>query len=147
MKSRKFSPAFFFMFLKYNYPGITWAIFILIVLGIPGDQLSNRPFLQIPYFDKIIHTGLFFILVFLLSRGFLFQQKFSFLYRFTIPLVLVIGIAYSGLTELLQAFVFKGRTADINDFIFDVVGCFGGVYVFLFMKKIKLIKEKNKQLI
>ena len=24
----------------------------------------------------------------------------------------------------------------VNDFIFDVVGCFGGVYVFLFMKKI-----------
>ena len=133
------------MFLKYNYPGITWAVFILIVLGIPGDQISNRSFLQIPYFDKVIHAVLFLILVFLLSRGFFLQQKFNFLYRFSIPSVLVIGICYGGLTEILQANVFKGRTADISDFIFDVVGCFCGLLLFLFMKKIKLIKEKNKQ--
>lgn len=135
------------MFLKYNYPGITWAVFILIVLGIPGDQLSNRSFLQIPYLDKIIHMVLFLILVFLISRGFFLQHQFTFLYRFSIPSVLIIGIAYSGLTEILQAFVFKGRTADISDFIFDVIGCFCGLLLFLFMKKIKLIKEKNKQLI
>jgi len=133
------------MFLKYNYPGITWAVFILIVLGIPGDQLSNRSFLQIPYLDKIIHMVLFLILVFLISRGFFLQHQFTFLYRFSIPSVLIIGIAYSGLTEILQAFVFKGRTADISDFIFDVIGCFCGLLLFLFMKKIKLIKEKNKQ--
>lgn len=135
------------MFLKYNYPGITWAVFILIVLGIPGDQLSNQSFLQIPYLDKIIHMVLFLILVFLISRGFFLQHQFTFLYRFSIPSVLIIGIAYSGLTEILQAFVFKGRTADISDFIFDVIGCFCGLLLFLFMKKIKLIKEKNKQLI
>jgi len=67
------------MFLKYNYPGITWAVFILIVLGIPGDQLSNRSFLQIPYLDKIIHMVLFLILVFLISRGFFLQHQFTFL--------------------------------------------------------------------
>ena len=45
------------------------------------------------------------------------------------------GIAYGGLTELLQKYVFTGRTCSIYDFIANVAGCIIALGIILFRLK------------
>lgn len=129
------------MFLRYNIPGILWAIIILILLGLPGSDLPDTSFINIPHFDKIVHAGLFGILVFLLARGFCMQHQFEYLKKYFVLLSLLLSIGYGGLTEILQGTVFPERTSDIFDFIFDVAGCAIGIFFFLYYKK-KFLTEK-----
>jgi len=129
------------MFLRYNIPGILWAIIILILLGLPGSDLPDTSFINIPYFDKIVHAGLFGILVFLLARGFCLQNQFEYLRKYFVMLSLIMSIFYGGLTEILQSTIFVERTTDIFDFISDAVGSAIGIFFFLYYRK-KILTKK-----
>ena len=66
------------MFLKYNIPAFIWAVIILIIMAFPGDKLPELSFWQfIPFFDKWVHFGLFFIFSGLLVFGFVNQTRFQ----------------------------------------------------------------------
>jgi VanZ family protein len=123
------------MFIKYNYPGMIWAVVILILLGLPASDIPDTSFINIPHLDKIIHSFLFFVLVFLLARGFVLQNKFIFINKFSFLSSLTLGIIYGGLTEILQGSVFASRSSDLFDFIFDVLGCCSGLLFFIFLKR------------
>jgi VanZ family protein len=129
------------MFLRYNFPGIIWGILILILMGLPGHDFPDTSFIKIPNFDKLVHFGLFFIFVFLLLRGFAKQFHFPLLKKYALLFSLLIGIAYGGLTEILQGTVFIERTCDFYDFLADTVGCVLGMTFFLLLKG-KIIREK-----
>jgi VanZ family protein len=123
------------MFFRYNYPGIVWALIILILLGLPPNDIPDTSFINIPHFDKIAHAFLFLVLVFLLARGFVLQNKFTYLRNSFLTSSLVFGIVYGGITEMLQGSVFPGRTSDIYDFLFDVLGGMAGSFFFIFLKR------------
>jgi VanZ family protein len=129
------------MFFKYNIPGILWAIIILILLGLPGSDLPDASFINIPQFDKLVHAGLFGILVFLLARGFYLQHRFDNLTKHFIQFSFLISVFYGGLTEILQGRVFPDRTSDIFDFISDVAGSAIAIVLFLLYKK-KVLSAK-----
>ena len=133
------------MFIKYNYPGIIWAVFILILLGLPANDFPNTSFLNIPNLDKYVHAFLFFVFVFLLARGFVLQNKFTFIHKFFLLSSLTLGIIYGGTTELMQGpgSVFPSRTCDIYDFLADTAGCLAGLIFFIFLKK-KIIPSEIK---
>jgi VanZ family protein len=118
------------MFLRYNLPGIIWAFFILMLIGLPGKDVPDMSFWSLLTPDKIFHSGIFLVLVLLLVVGFTKQHKFSFLYYHAKSIALITGLAYGGITELLQMFVFTERTADIMDFMANAIGCFLGIIVF-----------------
>jgi VanZ family protein len=132
------------MFFKYNVPGIVWAVIILVLLGLPPNDLPDTSFLNIPHKDKIIHAGLFLILVVLLARGFALQDTFAALSKHFLLISFFISIAYGALTEILQGTIFTGRTADIFDFIFDLIGSIAGLLIFLLLKR-KLVGQKIKK--
>ena len=55
-----------------------------------------------------------------------------------ILLTIGIGIAYGGLTEIIQAILVPGRTGDWYDFIADLVGtCIGAIIFDLFFHRKK----------
>jgi len=122
------------MFLKYNYPGILWAIIILILTGLPANDFPDTSFLNIPYLDKIIHLFLFFVFAFLLARGFTLQSNIGWLKKYFLTLSLIFSILYGALTEILQYAIFTGRTSDIIDFFFDIFGGCAGILFFIFIK-------------
>ena len=65
------------------------------------------------------------------SRGLAYKKK-------AIILALIIGIAYGGLTELMQKFFVEGRKGDWIDFLADSLGTGLGVLIFyLFFKRKK----------
>ncbi len=136
------------MFIKNNWPGILWGVIILIITGIPGKYFPKvTTFWDWLSPDKIVHLFMFSIFVLLLNIGFKKQYtsaKQRFIY---IVVSLLIGLIFSGLTEILQRFIFVGRNGNIYDFAANSAGCFLGVlffYVFFrkyFKKKIDSIKN------
>jgi hypothetical protein len=112
---------------KPNLPTIIWALIILILCGIPGKDIPHISFLELLSFDKFVHAGIFFILFFFAVRGFRLQEKFPVLKKHAALIAFISASAYGGLTEILQATVFSGRSADVFDFIADSFGCFAAL--------------------
>ena len=92
--------------------------------------------------DKIAHLILFAALSFLSLWGYrnlLFDPNYKNRKKF-IAITSLITIAYGGLTELMQKYVFINRYCSVFDFIADTIGCVIGVIIFSF-----LIQKKNEK--
>ncbi|PLW96073.1 MAG: hypothetical protein C0591_09685 [Marinilabiliales bacterium] len=120
------------IFRKYG-PAIAWAMFILILTGIPGYQIPKIPtFLEWLSPDKIVHVVMFGILSYLALYGYR-QQYLKSLHRsFIVLVVILLSVFYGLVTELLQLYVFTGRNGNVYDFMANAIGAItGGVAYFL----------------
>lgn len=114
---------------------IIWSVIILVFLCLPGKDLPEWSFFDIiPFFDKIVHAGLFLILAFLLICGIYKPQIPQDLLKI-ILIVIFIALSYGGLTELLQKLIATNRTADVFDWIADIIGSILGILLFLLFLK------------
>ena len=119
------------MFWKYNYPGISWALLILMLSGFPGEQFERS---KIDNADIFVHTFLYAVLFFLLSVGFLKQTTFKSIKIYTLRKTFFISLVFGALIEVLQATVFINRSFQLSDIVFNTVGallgfaCFGAIY-------------------
>jgi VanZ family protein len=116
------------MFFRYNYQGIGWALFIMLLCGLPGEQFERSKMVNA---DAAIHSFLFGVLFFLLAVGFIKQSTFSYLRVHTLRKVFVITLAYGVLVELLQATVFIDRSIELSDMLFNGLGSLIGMVVFM----------------
>ncbi len=128
------------MFLKNTKWALLWAMFILIVCGIPGRDIPHISFLELVSIDKFVHGGMFFVLQLLLIRGFTLQTNYSSLQRQAKFSAVLICITYGGLLELMQGAVFSERSADVFDFIANTIGCISGMLLYASIEKKWLIK-------
>ncbi len=119
------------MTLRNMWPALAWAAVILVLSGIPGDYiphvLSFRDWLQ-P--DKIVHVAIFGVLALLLLRGILTRRPGKKPQRFAEPIVLFIGTVFGALTELLQRYLFIGRSGNVFDLLADIAGLLAGIAVY-----------------
>ncbi len=127
------------MFWRSTWPAFIWAIIILILCGIPGNDLPELSFLQWLKPDKIVHLILFGAQSFLLIRGFEKQNHFTFLNKNAIITSLIITIAYGCLVEILQDQIFINRTGDVRDAIANAIGAFTGWYFYRKNFKVKTL--------
>ena len=128
------------MFFKYNKWSVLWALFILILCGIPGRDIPHISFLEILSFDKFVHAGVFFVLILLTVRGFLLQTNFKSLQHSAKFIGFIICVFYGGLMEIMQGTLFEGRTADVFDFIADSIGCTFGLWLYSRIENVFLIR-------
>ena len=128
------------MIFRRQWPAIVWALFILIITGIPGNQIPKIPsFLEWLSPDKFVHVVIFGILSYLI----LYSNRKQYLkrnYRFIIVAsVVLISASYGLITELLQYYVFIGRNGNVFDFIANAIGALlGGMAYFLQHSKNKV---------
>ncbi|WP_424291250.1 VanZ family protein [Daejeonella sp.] len=123
--------------LRHQYLAILWAIFILIMFDIPMSDAGAFGVYMFAGFDKLVHTGCFFVLTVLLFYGKIRQQS-SYTYRFvTILKILAITTALGVMTELLQLYVFTHRTADWWDLFADMVGVGMGIFSYIFLHRFR----------
>lgn len=121
------------MRIKYITPAILWALVILWLCAIPGQDLPDWNLFT---FDKAGHAVIFLILTLLLIFGFQKQKAGISFRHYFIILSLIISIIYGGATELMQQFWFENRTADIMDFTANAAGSVLALpFYFLFLKK------------
>ncbi len=109
-------------FLKNHWKSITWAVFILLLCGIPGNQINKVKLIDIPHFDKIVHLSFYFTFALLLISENNSQKQQQ---QVTIKAILmagVISISYGILIEILQKLVFINRGAEIWDVVANAFG-------------------------
>jgi len=126
--------------LKKLWPALLWSIIILLLTGLPG-----KDFPKITTFwgwlepDKVVHLFIFGGLAFLILFGFR-EQYFSSDKRYLFVLIAVVTTAMYGLiTEILQFYVFIGRSGNRFDFFTDTIGAVGGwlLFIYLYRKKLR----------
>lgn len=119
------------MFLRNNFAGILWALFILFVCSIPGEQIPDPPsFFELFILDKLAHAFLFLILALLLGIGFKKQYSSRLLQDHTKLATFLISTAYGALIEGLQYSIFVDRYFENGDLIANGVGALLGTIAF-----------------
>ena len=126
--------------LKKLWPALLWSFVILLLTGLPGNTFPKIPtFWEWLEPDKAVHLFIFGVLAFLILYGYR-EQYFYNGKRYIFGIVAVIVTALYGLiTEVLQYYVFIGRSGNKFDFFADAVGAILGwlVFSYLYRKKIK----------
>jgi VanZ family protein len=116
--------------LRYQGPTILWALFVFIMCVIKLGDIENSP-MFFPGFDKLVHCGFFLVFVVFYSLGIIRQHNYSsFPFKYAL-LIFALAVAYGGLLELLQAYVFTWRDGDWNDLFADSVGAAMGIFSIL----------------
>jgi VanZ family protein len=126
----------FLQIIKYNKPGICWALFIwlLCTISTPSFEIPDLFDLFAP--DKIAHFFFYAVLVFLFLNGFRKLNLYHTIKQNQIAIV-ISCIVYGGLIELYQGFILTNRVADWTDFIANAIGTFIGwaFYSYYFIKQ------------
>src|ERR1700743_2862452 len=114
--------------LKYQRLTILWALFIFLMCSIKiGDNVMHEP-MFFPGFDKLVHSGFFFMLVVLWCNGSIRQQKGQLLSYKSAVVITVVAILFGGLIELLQLTIFTWRDGEWPDLFADAVGACMGIF-------------------
>ncbi len=133
--------------LRKFWPAGLWSLFILLLTGLPGSYFpSVRTFWDWLGPDKLVHLFIFAVLVFLILFG-VREQYFNSKKRYVFGIIsVVITSLYGLLTEVLQVYVFVGRSGNRFDFYADSVGAILGWVIFfaVYRKKIKQKPLANK---
>lgn len=118
------------MKIRYFLPSITWAAIILFLSLAPSNQMPELNIWQLLSFDKAAH--LFFYALFTLQLIVAFKkQNFSCTLKYQSVLsALFISLLYGVIVEMLQYFMFAGRSADYLDIIANTLGAFVGCALF-----------------
>lgn len=126
-----------FKSLRYQYLSILWAIFVVILCEMPPLNTDNVGFKFFEGFDKLAHTGFFFVLTVFLFYGKIRQQA-SYSYRpLTILKILGITLFLGAGIEILQLEVFTYRSAEWWDLFADMTGVGMGIFSYIFLHRVR----------
>ncbi|MDN5203583.1 VanZ family protein [Fulvivirgaceae bacterium BMA10] len=123
------------MFIKYNALTLIWVLLIAILTLTPGNSVPDVGFWYFPHMDKVVHLGIFAVLVFLMIRGLRKQSSFPGIQKRAIGASILISLIYGVLIELIQIFV-PFRSFEFEDVIANAVGCGTGYLVTNLVQKI-----------
>ncbi|MBV9961912.1 MAG: VanZ family protein [Parafilimonas sp.] len=125
----------------YFIPAIVWFIIANILFLMPGPDVPSVSFLDIIYFDKWVHAGLFCGLTILIAYPFIKAGYFS---KRLLTKIAIACALYGVLIEFLQKYVAFERDFDVFDMLADAIGCVIGY--FAANRLYRWITEKNKPL-
>ncbi|WP_158825533.1 VanZ family protein [Mucilaginibacter lacusdianchii] len=106
-------------FFKYQKLTLGWALFVLVICDMQMGEVAHSPRF-FPGFDKLVHCGLFFVFTVLFGTG-LMRQHGTFSYAHAFKAILI-AIAFGGLIEILQLYIFTWRSGEWDDLFADSVG-------------------------
>ena len=115
---------------------IAWTALIASSCLISASAFKAFTFDNIFQLDKILHLTLYYVFIVLwslVSKVNTVRQK---------CVLLIVGIAYGVLIEVLQAAMSLGRSYELDDIIANTIGCVLGVLSISYIKrKLPLIKK------
>ncbi len=112
------------------FGSVVWALLILVLCLVSSDDLPH-PGWKVPYADKWVHFGLFFVLAFFLYAG----MAWGGTVRWKIwGIVLFLSFLYGGVIEWLQANFFN-RSGELLDLMADLAGAVAGCLFYLVWHK------------
>lgn len=105
--------------INYSW-SILWAIVMCVFLLVPANDLPSDGFF--PGFDKLVHTGSFYLLTTLMLFGRLVDTKRRATKIKTFIIVFLIASFFAFFTEGAQLYLTASRQADWWDIFADYVG-------------------------
>lgn len=104
-----------------------WAIFILILCSIPGNQFNKVKIIDIPHLDKFVHFFFYFVFTLLLISE---NNKQRYYRKVTVDFILIaatISLSYGAFIEIFQKVIIINRGADIWDMVANTFGFLAAV--------------------
>ncbi|NJN26051.1 MAG: VanZ family protein [Cyclobacteriaceae bacterium] len=129
------------MFLRFNFFTIIWAVVILLLILMPGQQMPQTG--NLFSFDKIAHLGVFSVLSFLMIHGLAKQSAMPGWRKHSKAYGVLISATYAGLLEFGQSLI-PERNADYYDMAFNLSGVFLGFLIFLLIYKFSIVSSQFK---
>ena len=123
------------MFFRFNFFTIIWAIVILFLVLMPGQQMPKISGDYLLSIDKLAHAFVFCILVLLMIVGFTKQHRFPRLRTKAVTYSLVISIAYGLILEIMQL-LSSARMVELLDAGANIAGCISGWLLFLLIYRL-----------
>lgn len=122
-------------------PAIVWFILAAILLTLPGSAFPQEAWMnQIIFFDKIVHIGLFSVLVFLFFIPFI-KPAFPLPKKRKILLGIILSAFAFGVgMEFVQKYWVINRSFDIYDILADGIG---SILPLIFFKPITSFRVKK----
>lgn len=114
---------------------ILWAVFILILILLPSQELPEIENNSLLSLDKLAHTFVFAVLVLLMIVGFIKQSTYPVIRNNAVQYALYISIVYSVILEITQL-LSSGRMVELYDGIANIVGCLLGFGIFYVIYRI-----------
>lgn len=108
-------------------PAAIWFAYITVLFLLPGSDLPDEDWFHKVYLDKWVHSGFFFLQVYLTELPFIARKvkNSSTWFRY----ILVCTVVYGILIEFIQKFWIPGRSFDVMDMIFDSIGAIAAYFL------------------
>ena len=119
-------------------PAVIWFITSTILLTMPGSDLPESSFFDLPYFDKFVHFIIFFLLTLFFCYPFTKRVQDRWTVKRWFVNITLYSVVYGILMEFVQKYFVAGRSFDVVDILFDGFGSLSGMLVTMqfFYKKI-----------
>lgn len=128
------------MFIKSILPGLSWAIFILLLCSLPSQNIGEVNFWDLLNPDKIVHSIVFMLLALFLIIGFKKQHKYALLRCNAYLIAILLAIIYGVVIEWMQISYFQSRSGDLLDAIANAFGAIIAYPLFKFIYGNTIIK-------
>lgn len=115
--------------IRYFIPAVLWTLVILVLCLMPSSDVPHTFFSGIPYFDKLVHCGIFACFVILWAMGMRRAgKKHPMVYLAQVILIaILLGLAIEILQKEMTSL---HRDFDWWDWMADCLGAFLGGAVF-----------------
>jgi hypothetical protein len=115
--------------LKLIYPRIAfwfwaWGLVIFVLCATPGEYIPSNNWLELLSVDKLVHASIFCTLSFFGLLWLHKKNKSQFNY-----LCVAVCSTYGIVLEVMQATLFRNRSADYRDMVANTFGCLAALWV------------------
>jgi VanZ family protein len=107
-------------FVRYQLPAFLWVAMIFASSAIPAEFFAHFG-VERPWAPKVVHILFFFFLCLFLNRALQHQRVSPFLTRWSLPLSILLCLAFGALDEVHQIFV-ASRHPRVSDVLLDLTG-------------------------
>jgi VanZ family protein len=114
--------------IRKNKFSILISLVILYLSLANAKAFENTGFFDIPYLDKFVHFGLYFLFMGVI----ILEHRKSFTNTRQIIIIALIPVFFGGIIELAQSGFTTTRKADILDIMFNTAGTATAVCIWLF---------------
>lgn len=121
--------------IKKNLFSILVALLLLYLSLSNAEKFQNIALEKIPYIDKIVHFGMYFLLMSVI----IIEHRKNIHNFGRLFLLTIFPLSYGILMEILQMTFTSTRSGDIMDAIFDAAGIMAAVVIWILVKP--LIRE------
>ncbi len=121
------------MLLRHLIWSLLWAVLILVLYVLPGNELPAFDDWDFLSLDKIAHIGLFSAMSLFLKVGLKRQSASAKARTFAGHIAVSFAISYGLILEVIQGQVAQGRYSDVQDALANVLGAILGTVIYRFI--------------